>query len=794
MSGQNHLRARIIALTSGAALAIAAAHAVADEVKEPTDPVAKAAFEVLDKSCSRCHQVGRLSARERPAKNFGNVLELDQLAANATYILPGNPYGSKLFKQIVDKEMPYDVMYEGSTNYTPTPDDIKALESWIKSLGATAVASCEQRKFISNGDMIALMAGDLDRLPRARVKGTRYLTLTNLRNACIDDNAMKVYRQGAVKLINSLSRSSDVVRLETIDPDETIIRINIDDLGWGASDWDSVLAVYSYNVQPDIKLTSIFETATGTKLPYVRADWLAFYASRPPLYTELLKVGKTFDEFSKEQGVDIAGNIKRFQAQRAGFQKSGVSQNNRLIERHPSRSGYFWTSYDFAGNRAKQSLFEFPLGPGGENGFSHDGGETIFSLPNGFQGYYLNNAKGERLDKGPTEIVRDLSRKDLAVTNGISCMGCHDQGMRKAKDEIRALVLAGRTFDRETRDAVEAMYPPHERMDRMIDDDAKRFADAVARAGLDPTLKLNGVEMINALAKRYEDDIDAQLAAASFGLTKTDFAQAAADAGRKFRPLLRRLEQGTVPFDQFETAYRDLAVDLTDNVLVDVGRGAKQEEIKQKVEEAKKVAAKTPDLSLISDKSEYKQGDSPVFTIVASKDCTLTLTDVDEKGEGTVLFPNKFQQNNKIKAGQTVTLPGPDAGFVYRMKDKGVETVIAVCAENGEADGIKHDFTRSAFTTVPNYTGSVTRAIAVVSDCKRAIAVEGTSQTSACGGVPSPQAALPAKPAAPKAQAGKPAAAAPAKPAAQPATTATATAAPESKRDTFRAAIKLTVK
>ena len=44
-----------------------------------------------------------------------------------------------------------------------------------------------------------------------------------------------------------------------------------------------------------------------------------------------------------------------------------------------------------------QSLFEHPLGPGGTDGFKHDGGEAIFSLPNGFQAYYLNTADGKPL-------------------------------------------------------------------------------------------------------------------------------------------------------------------------------------------------------------------------------------------------------------------------------------------------------------------------------------------------------------------------------------------------------------
>ena len=58
------------------------------------------------------------------------------------------------------------------------------------------------------------------------------------------------------------------------------------------------------------------------------------------------------------------------------------------------------------------------------------------------------------------------------------------------------------------REAIDALYPPHEVMDKIIEGDGKRFTDAMRLAGLDPTLKLNGVEMINALDKSYEDDLD----------------------------------------------------------------------------------------------------------------------------------------------------------------------------------------------------------------------------------------------------------------------------------------------
>ena len=738
MSGFSEFRLCVLGAAAGVGLALAlagtslaqdakapAAASPAEAIASPTDPVAKAAFDVLDKHCARCHQVGKLVDRERPAKNFGNMLKLDEIAANPHYVLPGNPLGSKLFRQIVDKEMPYDIYYEGSSHAPPSEDDLKALEAWITSLGTKAVASCENHKFITPEDMVSFMVSDLDKQLQQRKATTRYLTLTHLANICADPAAMKVYRQAAIKLLNSLARSSDVIKLETIDPEGTILRFNLVDLGWKASDWDNIIAIYPYNVVPDNEFVRTLASGTATPLPYVRADWFAFTASQPPLYDVLLQLPNTFQQLTREQGIDVEGNIRNFVAQRAGFQRSGVSQNNRLIERHPSRSGYFWTSYDFAGNRDHQSLFSFPLGPGsGDNEFHHDGGESIFSLPNGFQGYYLNKATGERLDKGPTAIVRDASRKDFSVTNGISCMGCHDQGMRKAKDDIRELVLKGRTFPKDVRDAVEGLYPPHDKMDALIDDDGKRFADAMKRAGLDPALKLNGIEMINALAKRYEDDLDLTLAASEFGLTKAEFDEGTGDVDRTFRPMVRRLAQGAVPRDQFELAFKGIAPDVTDLKLVTVKTARPVERPSAPV--------RNDDLSLTSDKDSYKLGDTPEFTIVAPRDCFLTLTDVDERGEGTVLFPNSFQQDNLIKAGVPVRFPGANAPFRSRMKDKGIETVAAVCAvQAGGGDRIQHDFRKNQFTPVPNYTTTLARSILVEAVRPGTPTVAGTTNAGA---------------------------------------------------------------
>src|SRR5262249_22279227 len=142
--------------------------------------------------------------------------------------------------------------------------------------------------------------------------------------------------------------------------------------------------------------------AAACRLPYVRADWFVAAACRPPLYHEILQLPGTEQELEKLLRVDVLETIRQEKVVRAGFNGSGVSRNNRLIERHESGNVVYWKSYDFAGNVGRQNLFAHPVGPADDdNSFRHDGGEIIFTLPNQLHAYLLADARGRRIDKGP---------------------------------------------------------------------------------------------------------------------------------------------------------------------------------------------------------------------------------------------------------------------------------------------------------------------------------------------------------------------------------------------------------
>lgn len=680
----------------------------------PKDPIEAAAFHAFENNCARCHQVGPLLKKSRPPKNFGIVLELDKLADTSELIVPGNPEGSKLFKMIANQEMPYDCYQEFDCKAEPKKEEVQAIYDWIKSVGDP---KCADHTLIDDTAIVEAIAADLDKQQEHRRKGMRYITLANLYNACVKGDDMQLYRQGVVKLLNSLSRNPDVLKLATIDPAGTIIAFNLDDLNWTEADWDRIISVYPYAMRPDSTLYDTVKTLTATPLAWVRGDWFAFTASRPPLYYDLLKLPATFADFEKTENVDVKKDIENFLVKRSAFQQSGVSKHNRLIERHTISTGYFWTSYDFKEDTPEKSLFIHPLGPDGPDAFKHDGGETIFSLPNGFQGYYLNRASGERLDKGPIEIVVDDSQRDRSVTNAISCFGCHKDGINRNHDEIRDRVLGDRSFNSDVRKQVEALYPPVQEMNAIFDQDAKRYQEALVAAGLDPKLDTSGpLESINALSRRYEGDLRQYMAAAEFGLDREAFKARLGDVGGGFIAVKRQLEQGHLPRSQFEPEFKELITLVSDDLPVDLASAAGA----APAAEVAKVGD-TGELTLISDRSDYKVNDQPIFTIKSKTDCNVTLIDVDGSGEGVVIFPNKFQQNNQLPAGKEAQFPGADAPFKFRLKDPGTETVIAVCNASGkDVDGIKHDFKSRGFTEVGNYREFLTRQIVVEGQAKAA--------------------------------------------------------------------------
>ena len=185
-----------------------------------------------------------------------------------------------------------------------------------------------------------------------------------------------------------------------------------------------------------------------------------------------------------------------------------------MVERHAFRDGAYWKSYDFAGNVGTQNIFNHPLD------FTHDGGEVIFNLPNGLQAYYLVNAIGSRLDEAPINIVSNPAASDPTVRNGISCFGCHTEGMKTFEDQVRS-VIESKTNPTYDKAQALRLYVEQSEMDALLLEDMERYKQALEATGS----AFDDIEPISRFHEAFHGPVDAAYAAAVIGLETEAFQE-----------------------------------------------------------------------------------------------------------------------------------------------------------------------------------------------------------------------------------------------------------------------------
>jgi WD40 repeat protein len=483
--------------------------------------VAANARGVLERYCYRCH--GRDGSLEG---GMNYVLDRDKLIARKK-VLPGDPLHSPLYKRVAAGKMP-----PPDEQPRPSAADIVLLKRWIEGGALSALPPQPERRLLSEATVFALVRDDLEKLDRRSRRFARYFSLAHLYNLGLSADELQTYRNALAKLLNSLSWHPRITLPRPVDKTGTVLRIDLRDFMWDANLWNRLVAEYPYAVLHDTAVARAAVVNAAARVPVVRADWFIATASRPPLYYELLQIPGNANELERQLRVDVTQNIQQERVARAGFNGSGVSRNNRVLERHDSVHGAYWRTYDFEAVPQnlierdlllpdRRNLFAYPLGPGStESTFQHAGGEIIFNLPNGLQGYMLVNAVNNRIDKGPTAIVSDPRRPDRAVEVGVSCMACHVPGIIQKADQIRDHVAKNKKyFSRQDAELIRALYVPAAKMKKLMDEDSERYRKALAKTGN----RVSNFEPVSTLTLRFEADVDLPTAAAEVGLKPKEF-------------------------------------------------------------------------------------------------------------------------------------------------------------------------------------------------------------------------------------------------------------------------------
>ncbi|TDU67309.1 uncharacterized protein DUF4384 [Prosthecobacter fusiformis] len=690
-------------------------------------------LQIFDQKCADCHSDGD----EEPPLHGG--INLTKLQGNEDGIksildritrpdgtkgrMPkskGNPGDASYLPPLSAEEIALVKAWAGGTAPaastpatsapTPAPADAPAATPAPAAEEKPAVAAAPPRRFIPVTEEVRRIADDVMKLSESAQPFARYLTLTNLANLrdasgqpVEDEKQMETYRAAISKLLNSLSHEGQIRVPTAVDEDKTIYRFDLRDYGWTQQEWEQhVVSGYPYALRGfDARRETEIADATHSASAWVRADWFTFAAGQPPLYNQLLRLPDNDRDLEKELGIDVVGNLQNKRAIRAGFRLSGVSQGNRMIERHElgRYPGAYWKSYDFSplDLHGQHDLFRSPLGPVGagltpnkDREFAHDGGEIIWNLRNGLQAYYLSTAAGAKLDRAPTEIVQDKKRRDGAIINGISCMACHESGMKytldkpleQFRDEVGVIALkAG--LDRSEQRIVEDLYAPQEKLHEVVKQDEERFKKALEAAtpGYDQPL-----DPVERLYKRFKADIRLETLAAEFGEEDPTFIEKLKDTrDADLESIAAQLEAGMeFPragfLDQFRTiahALRYHQLDFTPIAYTEFTSGAS----KAGGNVGQVVLSDGGKLSISTDKPHYVKGDLMTVKLKCTEGVFVRLYHFSADKKLTQIFPNAGQSDNFIRGGKEIILPEPGAAFRFRMGSPfGTEIILAVAS------------------------------------------------------------------------------------------------------------------
>ena len=523
--------------------------------------LAQDTYAIFEASCLNCHGTDG-AFRETLLMEHSELID-------GGSVVPGNPNASELYKRLLGPtengaQMPFGL--------PKLPDQsIETVRRWILA-GAPdwAATSAPDHRFIPPSEVLTSIETHLNSLSSFDRAFARYFTLTHLYNAGETTEILREYRKALNKLVNSLSWGSGITNPQPIDPQATIFYIDLRHYEWDRNDgWTKIEGAYPYHISFDApehlgsrNQLGRLQTQMKTDVPSVHIDWFIATASTPPLYHDLLSLPLTDRDLETRLEVDVAGNLVNapgVRVWRAGFNNSGVSNHNRVVERHTSQHGAYWKSYDFAGSVGTRNIFTHPLN------FTHDGGEVIFNLPNGLQGYYLVDGNGFRLNEAPISIVSNPAASDPTVRNGISCIGCHTEGMKTFEDQVRSAIESNPNPPYDKAQALR-LYVEQSAMDDRVSEDMETYRVALAATGG----TFDGVEPVSRFHEAFHAPVDVAYAAAVVGLQTDTFLERVRENTGLQNVGLLALDNpnGSVKRDTWTSSFRDIisALDYPDRV------------------------------------------------------------------------------------------------------------------------------------------------------------------------------------------------------------------------------------
>ena len=102
----------------------------------------------------------------------------------------------------------------------------------------------------------------------------------------------------------------------------------------------------------------------------------------------------------------------------------------------------------------------------------------------------------------------------------------------------------------------------------------------------------------------------------------------------------------------------------------------------------------------------YHDGEAMTLRFSSDRDCYVTIYNVDTQGRVTLLFPNRYQMDNRITRGRPYAVPAAQAKWDLRIEgEPGVESLQAIATTEPLELCAPEAFAQSAFPTLSENAG-----------------------------------------------------------------------------------------
>ncbi len=627
---------------------------------------------IFTAKCFKCHGDKKVAGDLR-------ILDCQSLVAKNLVAL-GNPEKSELFKRIAAKKS--DDMMPPEELPRLAPGEIALIHDWIAGNAGTVTPVTKEDVAIvaklGAEYILDSIYQDVHRLKPADREYVRYLSFTHILVAGATSEQLEIQREALFKVVNHMTWSANLVAPVAIERTNTIYRIDLRQLGWNH-------LVYGANAKSDYSKTNLFDLALleypygiiydrslayksllaeyfpythqVRPIAYVRSDWFCSVAAQPPLYHDFLRLPEKLEYLEYGLGVRSQYDLDNYKAVRAGMGVSGVSRNNRVVERHSQKYGTYWKSFDFKTSSAQENMYKDPID------LHETGGEMVFSLPNGLHGYYVCTAKGDRLDEAPIDIVTDKFAANKTVRNGLACMRCHGGlGLQTFKDTVRPVLKTIQGNPGFLVDRALHLYPEQKFMDRLFSADTQRFSERMKLLVPKPVID----EPLTPVSHNFLDE-------------PINLAQASAEMGRAEPGDLQgvfRLPQfaqlGLAPLAVGGEIRRDSWEDYYDRVVRQMGIGVPIVPLDSIIHADYSPTYPVPfELTVKTNKGNnfFEKSDTLQIVVKSNADVYVEIIYTSSKGHKTIVVPSK----TLVKAGKEFKYP--EKGWELKNRNPGKEHI-----------------------------------------------------------------------------------------------------------------------